>query len=265
MTDKELLDLEEREHDDAIETVTTILALLDLLDKNIQREFNDWYRKYAKDGVVKYSDSRRYLTPTELKEFNQEHGTSLKHLRRDKALFLAYSFHTNSFLNNYIAELHDLGVTIIGYEAGLFQFDLDSEEVLATSWGADDKTYDERIDDKRDKYLYELTTATTRGLVREAKPETIITALVAVIDSFRTNIKTLTLTEATAFAATAKLRIYKALFPNKHYKNIEIMDERTCEICQEINGRTFELRAYEVGVTAPPYHPRCRGTTKIVD
>lgn len=265
MTEKELLELEEREHDDALETVSAILVLLDLLDKNIQREFKDWYSKYSKDGVLKYSDTRRYLTPKELNDFNREHGTKLKRLRRDKALFLAYSFHTNSFLNDYIEKLHDLGATIIGYEAGQFKFDLDSEEVLATPWGADDKTYEERVNDKRSKYLYELTTATTRGIVREAKPEVISTALVAVVDSFRQNIKTLVLTEATAFAARAKYRIYKVLFPNKHYKNVEVMDERTCPTCQEMNGRIFEMRAYEVGVTAPPYHPRCRGTTKIVD
>lgn len=265
MTEKELLELEEKEHEKSLETLAAILLLLETLNTNIQTEFNAWYYKYAKDGKLKFSDSRKYLTQSELKEFNKKYGTNLKRLRRDKALFLAYSFHTDSFLSDYIAEMHDLGVTVVGYEAGQFQFDLDSEEILAIPWGADNSTYEDRIRGKKNEYLYKMTTETTRGLARGNSPEVICTALVSAIDGLRHNIKTMVLTEVTAFAANSKLRIYKNLFPHKKYKNVEVMDERTCEVCQAMNGKVFEMRAYEVGVTAPPYHPRCRGTTKIVE
>ena len=265
MTEKELLATEQKEHDKSLEAVAAILGLLSRYSNNVTNEFHAWYRKYAKNGVVTYADSHRYLTQKELRTFNRKYGTSFKRLRRDNALFLLYSFHTKSFLSDYAAKMHDLGVTIVGYEAGLLNFDLNSEEVLATKWGQDSTTYDERIKGKHNKILYDLTTATKRGIARSEQPESISMDLVDVVQSLKRNISSLVLTEATAFASLAKRHVYKTIYPNRRFKNVEVMDERTCPICIAMNGKVFPMKAFEVGVTAPPYHPRCRGTTKIVD
>ena len=265
MTEKELLATEQKEHDKSLEAVAAILGLLSKYSNNVTNDFHAWYRKYAKNGVVTYADSHRYLTQKELRTFNRKYGTSFKRLRRDNALFMLYSFHTKSFLSDYVAKMHDLGVTIVGYEAGLLNFDLNSEEVLATKWGQDSTTYDERINGKHNKLLYDLTTATKRGIARSEQPESISMDLVDVVQSLKRNISSLVLTEATAFASLAKRHVYKTTFPNRRFKNVEVMDERTCPICTTMNGKVFPMKAFEVGVTAPPYHPRCRGTTKIVD
>lgn len=265
MTEKELLATERKEHDKSLEAVTAILGLLSKYSNNVTNDFHAWYRKYSKNGIVTYADSHRYLTQKELRTFNRKYGTSFKRLRRDNALFMLYSFRTKSFLSDYVAKMHDLGVTIVGYEAGLLKFDLNSEEVLATKWGQDSTTYDERIKGKHNKLLYDLTTATKRGIARSEQPESISMDLVDVVQSLKRNISSLVLTEATAIASLAKRVAYKAISPNKHFKNVEVMDERTCPICAAINGKIFPMKAFEVGVTAPPYHPRCRGTTKIVD
>ena len=265
MTEKELLATEQKEHDKSLEAVAAILGLLSKYSNNVTNDFHAWYRKYAKNGVLTYADSHRYLRPKELRTFNRKYGTSFKRLRRDNALFLLYSFHTKSFLSDYVAKMHDLGVTIVGYEAGLLKFDLNSEEVLSTKWGQDSTTYDERIKGKHNKLLYDLTTATKRGIARSEQPESISMDLVDVVQSLKRNISSLVLTEATAFASLAKRHVYKTIYPNRRFKNVEVMDERTCPICTTINGKVFPMKAFEVGVTAPPYHPRCRGTTKIVD
>ena len=265
MTEKELLATEQKEHDKSLEAVAAILGLLSRYSNNVTNDFHAWYRKYAKNGVVTYADSHRYLTQKELRTFNRKYGTSFKRLRRDNALFMLYSFRTKSFLSDYVAKMHDLGVTIVGYEAGLLNFDLNSEEVLATKWGQDSTTYDERIKGKHNKILYDLTTATKRGIARSEQPESISMDLVDVVQSLKRNISSLVLTEATAFASLAKRHVYKTIYPNRRFKNVEVMDERTCPICIAMNGKVFPMKAFEVGVTAPPYHPRCRGTTKIVD
>lgn len=265
MTEKELLATEQKEHDKSLEAVAAILGLLSKYSNNVTNDFHAWYRKYAKNGVVTYADSHRYLTQKELRTFNRKYGTSFKRLRRDNALFMLYSFHTKSFLSDYVAKMHDLGVTIVGYEAGLLNFDLNSEEVLVTKWGQDSTTYDERIKGKHNKLLYDLTTATKRGIARSEQPESISMDLVNVVQSLKRNISSLVLTEATAFASLAKRHVYKTIYPNRRFKNVEVMDERTCPICTTMNGKVFPMKAFEVGVTAPPYHPRCRGTTKIVD
>ena len=39
------------------------------------------------------------------------------------------------------------------------------------------------------------------------------------------------------------------------------LDSHTSEICQELDGKVFEMKEYEVGVTAPPFHCWCRSVT----
>lgn len=58
----------------------------------------------------------------------------------------------------------------------------------------------------------------------------------------------------------ATLRGYKQ---NKveRYRYLAILDDRTSEICEEMDGEEFEVSAAAVGVNYPPLHPNCRSTT----
>ena len=51
--------------------------------------------------------------------------------------------------------------------------------------------------------------------------------------------------------------IFKKLGINR-YGFYSRVDERRCEYCGSLHGKTFPITAYEVGVTASPIHPRCR-------
>lgn len=42
---------------------------------------------------------------------------------------------------------------------------------------------------------------------------------------------------------------------------VETLDSRTCAVCQPLDGTVVPLSQYEPGVTVPPFHPNCRGTT----
>lgn len=46
----------------------------------------------------------------------------------------------------------------------------------------------------------------------------------------------------------------------KKFEVCETLDFTTCERCQEMDGKIFDMEQYEVGVTALPFHPSCRGT-----
>lgn len=39
------------------------------------------------------------------------------------------------------------------------------------------------------------------------------------------------------------------------------LDSHTSDICQEMDGKHFPMNQWEVGVTAPPFHPWCRSVT----
>jgi len=47
----------------------------------------------------------------------------------------------------------------------------------------------------------------------------------------------------------------------ERYEIVATLDMRTSEICQELDGEVFEMKSFEPGVTAPPFHPWCRTVT----
>lgn len=47
----------------------------------------------------------------------------------------------------------------------------------------------------------------------------------------------------------------------KQYQILATLDNRTSEICQEMDSKIIDLDDKEVGVNYPPFHPNCRTTT----
>ena len=47
----------------------------------------------------------------------------------------------------------------------------------------------------------------------------------------------------------------------EEYEIVETLDSVTCSTCGDMDGKHFPMSNYQVGVTAPPFHPRCRGCT----
>lgn len=45
------------------------------------------------------------------------------------------------------------------------------------------------------------------------------------------------------------------------YELLATLDGRTSYICQEMDGKVFEISKKEVGINYPPFHPNCRTTT----
>lgn len=70
-------------------------------------------------------------------------------------------------------------------------------------------------------------------------------------------------TEMAAVSSKAQQEIFKEL-DVKEYEIVATLDRRTSEICQSLDGERFKQSEYEVGVTAPPFHPRCRSVASPV-
>lgn len=50
----------------------------------------------------------------------------------------------------------------------------------------------------------------------------------------------------------------------EYYKVLPAHDNRTCEVCGEIEGKVFRLSEAQIGVNMPPLHPNCRDTVIAV-
>ncbi len=68
------------------------------------------------------------------------------------------------------------------------------------------------------------------------------------------------MTESAYFGQQAQKQCFNELGVEK-YEIVATLDSRTSEICQEKDGMIFDMKDYEPGVTAPPFHVNCRSTT----
>lgn len=67
-------------------------------------------------------------------------------------------------------------------------------------------------------------------------------------------------TESCYVANQAEMRSYEECGIDK-YRYVATLDLRTSEICQELDGKVFEVTKQQPGVNCPPMHPNCRSTT----
>ncbi|MDE6658892.1 MAG: minor capsid protein, partial [Eubacterium sp.] len=44
----------------------------------------------------------------------------------------------------------------------------------------------------------------------------------------------------------------------EEYEICATLDSKTSDICREMDGKHFPMSEYELGKTAPPFHPFCR-------
>lgn len=71
-------------------------------------------------------------------------------------------------------------------------------------------------------------------------------------------------TETNFIANQAEMDAYKRL-GIEEYKFIATLDTRTSTICQNLDGRVFNIEDSKAGVNLPPMHPNCRSTTIMYD
>ena len=70
----------------------------------------------------------------------------------------------------------------------------------------------------------------------------------------------LVMTEQAAFSNVAQKDCFAELGVEQ-FEILETLDSFTCSLCGSMDGQHFPMSQHEIGVTAPPFHPNCRGCT----
>lgn len=70
-------------------------------------------------------------------------------------------------------------------------------------------------------------------------------------------------TESAAVHTDAQMRAYKADGVTQ-YEIVATLDSKTSKICQEMDGKQFDVDKAQKGKNCPPFHPWCRTTTAPV-
>ena len=290
--------LEDSAHREAQRTIQDMEELYLDAQRSVQKEIESWYARFAVNNQISLTDARKWLTAGQLEEFHWsveqyikigeqagldaawlkklENASARFHISRLEAVQTGIQQQLELLYGNQVDSLDALlkkvvgnGYTHTAFEVqkgvglgwditGLDQKKL--ETLLSKPWTTDGRTFRDRCWLNKNDLVGSVSKSLTQGLLRGDSPAKITTAIQKQFGVHRYKAGRLVNTETTYFNAVATKECYKDL-DVEMVEIIETLDSHTCSICGGLDGEVIPISQYEPGVTVPPFHPNCRGTT----
>lgn len=138
------------------------------------------------------------------------------------------------------------------------------DNVVRKPWAADGLNFSDRIWKQKTQMVNQLHSSLTRMLARGEAPHKAIKEMTKYVgDNYKNKqqaARRLVLTESSYFSSEAQKESFNE-FGVKKYQIVATLDFRTSDICQDMDKKVFDMKDYQIGVTANPFHPNCRTTT----
>ncbi|MDI2588057.1 minor capsid protein [Psychrobacillus sp. NEAU-3TGS] len=264
----------------------------------LEKDITRWYQRFATNNEISLDEAKQLLKSNELKELqwsveeyikygqenalNQkwmkqlENASSRVHISRLESLQLQLQQHVERLYGEQIEGFERLIKEVYqdqyyhaaieiqkGFEVGFALQVLDEAQltkIISKPWTADGATFSGKIWRDKNMLLDTLHTELIQSIARGESPHRMISVVQKKMNTSRSNAARLVMTESAFFSAAAQKDAFGALDVEK-YEIIATLDSRTSDICQSMDGKVFKLSVFEPGVTANPFHPRCRTTT----
>ena len=290
--------LEDSAHQEAQRTIQDMEELYLDAQRSVQKEIESWYARFADNNQISLTDARKWLTAGQLEEFHWtveqyikigeqagldaawlkklENASARFHISRLESVQMGIQQQLELLYGNQVDSLDALlkkvvgnGYTHTAFEVqkgvglgwditGLDQKKL--ETLLSKPWTTDGRTFRDRCWLNKNDLVGSVSKSLTQGLLRGDSPAKITTVIQKQFGVHRYKAGRLVNTETTYFNAVATKECYKDL-DVEMVEIIETLDSHTCSICGGLDGTVIPISQYEPGVTVPPFHPNCRGTT----
>lgn len=245
-TDEQLDQLEKEELEIIAEEIALMVLILSLTNKTLEKELRDFYSKYGTDGVVTYQEARKWVSEKD-------------HRRRLNVLLLFISDEFDKLFNDLTPRFKELLRKVAEKEFDFFGVEF-PDEFNPLAWGADDKDWEERLEEDIQLWKYKTQSTVRQSVLKQATVDTVMEDVHDLFNYMERVLNRLGLTEATAFEAMSMQYMFKQMGVSK-YRFYAQEDEKTCEVCGSMHGLEFPISAYLVGTTASPMHPSCRCRT----
>ncbi len=290
--------LEESAHQEADQYIQSLEEMFMDAQRTVQSDIERWYGRFASNNGISLTEARKMLTTGQLEEFRWtvdqyikigqqanlsaewlkklENASAKFHVSRLEAIQTQIQQQIELLYGNQLDGLDSLLKKIAGdgYTQSAFAiqkgiglgWDITAlnqkklETLLSKPWTTDGRTFSDRIWSKKKELVGSVQKELTQGLLRGDSPQKITNAIKNRFNVSRYQAGRLVHTETTYFNAISTKQAYQDLGVEK-IEILETLDSHTCEICQPLDGMVIPLAQYEPGVTVPPFHPNCRGTT----
>lgn len=138
------------------------------------------------------------------------------------------------------------------------------DKLIVKPWAADGKNFSSRIWERKGQMVNDLHQELTRTIIQGKAPDEAIKHMQQFVSNKVKNAKNaagrLVMTEQAYFHSVSQKEAFDEL-DVEEFEIVATLDSHTSEICQDMDGKHFPMKDYKVGVTAPPFHVRCRSVT----
>lgn len=292
------IQLEDSLHNKGVSYLKDLDEQFLIAQRDIEKEIRSWYQRFAINNGISLADARKWLTTKELAELKWDVNEYIKY-GQDKALMQLWSKQLeNASAKYHISRLESLKIqtqqtleVLYGnhldgvdslmrniYTDGFYHtafevhkgvgvgWDIAAidqrklEKVISKPWAVDGKNFSERIWGNKQKLINEVHKEVTQMCVLGKSPDQAIKNISKAFDSTKKQAGKLVMTEAAYFSSASQKDCFNEL-DVELFEIVATLDSHTSAICQEMDGKVFPMSQYEVGVTAPPFHPWCRTVT----
>lgn len=264
----------------------------------VEKQIAAWYQRFAVNNQITLADAKRLLNSGELEELRWtlgeyiaygqqnaldgawikqlENASAKVHISRLEAIKLqlqqqAELLYSNQldfvdraardlYLGSYYGTAFELQRGLgVGWtmhtinEAAIIK-------VLSRPWTADGQTFRDRCWTNKQSLVNSVNTQLTQMIIRGEAPDKAISAISHQFKVSRDKAGRLIMTEAAAFSSVAQKDCFTELGVEQ-FKVVATFDKDTCETCGAMDGQVAKIADFQIGVTAPPFHPWCRCCT----
>lgn len=290
--------LENASHQEAMTVYSRIEESFYQAQKEIENKINSWYMRFANNNEITINEAKKLLNSNELKEFKWdvqeyikyghenelnelwmkelENASTKYHISRLEALKIQTqqtmeklfgneldevdNLTKNSYINNYF---HTMFEYQKGFNVGFNVTNIDQNKlskIVNKPWAVDEKNFSERIWGNKTKLINELHNELTKMCLTGKSSDESIKYLSKKFNTSKAQAGNLIMTENAYFSQLAQKDCFNALDVEK-YEIVATLDSHTSEICKEQDGKVYDMKDYQPGITAPPFHNYCRSTT----
>ena len=264
----------------------------------MQMDIELWYRRLAENNDISYAAAKRLMKSKELEEFKWtveqyiqageenavdqrwmkqlENASARHHISYLEAMKLQTQQYaevlytqfeggiTDYLTKNFAEQFYHTAFEIskgVGIGFNLARLDTKAiDTAIRKPWAMDGKNFSDRIWENKDKLVRNLHTELSQCIIRGTDPGKAINSLAKKMNVSKSQAGNLIMTEMAAISAAAQKKCFEELNVEA-YEFDATLDGKTCEVCGRMDHKVFRMSDYQVGVTAPPIHPRCRCDT----
>lgn len=265
---------------------------------NINKDIAIWLQRFADNNDITLAEAERLISSKELKELGWNVDEYVKKGIDNSYTRLWDKELENASAKFHISRLEALKIQIIDKCENMFS-DLDNiineamkktytegyygtvyeiskglnvgvnvakinenllNKIIHKPWSDDGVEFSSRIWGKyRPLLVNRLHKDLTDCIIRGINPQSLATSYAKEFKVSENAAINLLMTEYSQFASLSNTDCLNDL-GTEEYEIIETLDGNTCEKCQDVDKKHFPMKELEVGINAPPFHNRCRGT-----